>query len=462
MTTHHYLVSRASGVFLMALIFCFRIPLLEGQTSEQKTFTLQQSVRYALQHNATMLNADLDIQIASKKTKEITGTGLPQISLSGDLNYFIEFPTSVIPANAFIPSAPAGEYLAFQFGLPMTSKAGFDVTQLIFSGEYLVGLQAAKTYAELSRRSKERTQADVILQVTKSYYLALMNRERMVLLDANIIRLEKLLKDTRAMNQQGFVEKIDVDRLSVSLSNLKTERKKMESLTEVSLYLLKFQMGFPVAEAITLTDKLSEESISNDIPTDYNPVNRPEFKLIGLQQKMNELDVKRYRAGYLPTLAAYGNASYQAFRADFGDIFTQPVTKRWYPQVLVGLQLRVPIFSGMSQNARVEQAQLALLKSRNDADNLKNAIDLEVSNARVMFNNSLKTLTEQAQNVKLAEEVSRIAAIKYEEGVGSNLEVVTAEAELKTAQTDYINTLFEALTAKVELQKAAGTLHVEP
>lgn len=462
MSTHHHQVRRTSGLFLMALIFFFRLTPLWAQGSEQKTFSLQQSLRYALEHSATLKNADLDIQIASKKTKEITGTGLPQISMSGDLNYFIEFPTSVIPANAFNPLAPEGEYLAFQFGLPMTSKAGFDVTQLLFSGEYLVGLQAAKTYGELSRRAKERSEADVILQVTKSYYLALMNRERMVLLDANITRLEKLLKDTKAMNEQGFVEKIDVDRLSVSLSNLKTERKKLESLTEVSLYLLKFQMGYPVLDKIELTDKLNEAEVNKNIPADYNPVNRPELKLIGLQQKLNELDVKRYRAGYLPTLAAYGNASYQAFRADFGDIFTQPVTRRWYPQVLVGLQLRVPIFSGMSQNARVEQAQLALLKSRNDEANLKNAIDLEVANARVTLNNSLKTLTEQAQNVKLAEEVSRIAAIKYEQGVGSNLEVVTAEAELKTAQTDYINTLFEALTAKVELQKASGTLNVEP
>lgn len=457
MSKDPYLTRKTASVLILLLLVLRLNPLLAQEASV--AFSLQQSIEYALKHNASMKNADLDIQIAQKKIKEVTGSGLPQISLAGDVTYFIEFPTSIIPANALNPMAPADQYLAFQFGLPMSSKAGIEISQLLFSGEYLVGLQASRTYSELSKRARERTEVEIMQQVSKSYYLALINKERIGLLDANIERLEKLLKDTKALNEQGFVEKIDVDRLTVALSNLKTEKQKMISLTDVSLYLLKFQMGYKVNEPIQLTDKLSVDQLLSDMAAEYNYENRPEFKLLSMQKKLNELDLKRYRAGYLPTLVAFGNAAYQGYRADFGDIFFSPLTKRYYPQALVGIQLNVPIFKGLSQTARVQQSRLALEKTSNDLENLKNAVDMEIYSSRTMLTNSIRTLDEQKKNVELATEVARISRIKYEQGVGSNLEVVTAESELKTAQTNYLNTLFEALSAQVDLKKASSTLH---
>lgn len=433
---------------------------LQAQTGASKSFTLQECLNYAIEHNTSVQNAELDIQIAQKRINETKGTGLPQVSLSGDVSYFLEFPTSIIPANIFNPMAPADQYVAFQFGLPMTSKAGFDVSQLLFSGEFLVGLQAAKSYAELSRRNRDRTHQELLQQVTKSYYLVLINQERVGLLDANITRLEKILKDTKALNEQGFVEKLDVDRLSVSLSNLKIEKQKMQSLVDISLYLLKFQMAYPVGEPIQLTDKLSESLAKASVSTDGSYMNRPEYKMLEVQQKLYELDLRRYRAAYLPTLVAFGNFYYQGFRADFGDIFFNPLTKRYYPQSLVGIQLNVPIFKGLSQHARVQQAELAMKKSANEMSNFKNSVALEVFNSQSTLNNSLKTLEEQKKNVDLATEVARVTRIKYEQGVGSNLEVVTAETELKNAQTNYLSTLYDALVARTDLEKASGTLEI--
>jgi len=441
-------------------LFLLSIFRLSAQSESKKNFSLQESLQFALEHSASIKNADLDIQIAQKRIKETKGTGLPQVSLSGDVTYFLEFPTSIIPASIFNPLAPTDQYVAFQFGLPMSSKAGFDVSQLLFSGEFLVGLQAAKSYAELSRRNKERTEQEVLQQVSKSYYLVLINQERVGLLDANIQRLEKILKDTKALNEQGFVEKLDVDRLSVSLSNLKIEKQKMQNFVEISLYLLKFQMGYPVGEPIQLIDKLNESLARASIAIEGSFEKRPEYKLLQMQQKLYELDLRRHRAAYLPTLVAFGNFAYQGYRADFGDIFFQPLTKRFYPQSLVGLQLNVPIFKGLSQHARVEQAQLAMQKSSNDMANFKNAVALEVFNSQSSLNNSLKTLDEQKKNVDLATEVARVTRIKYEQGVGSNLEVVTAETELKNAQTIYLSTLYDALVARTDLEKANGTLEI--
>lgn len=444
----------AIALFLLSFIN------LQAQSGTAKSFTLQECLNYAIEHSTSVQNAELDIQIAQKRINETKGTGLPQVSLSGDVSYFLEFPTSIIPANIFNPMAPADQYVAFQFGLPMTSKAGFDVSQLLFSGEFLVGLQAAKSYAELSRRNRDRTHQELLQQVSKSYYLVLINQERVGLLDANITRLEKILKDTKALNEQGFVEKLDVDRLSVSLSNLKIEKQKMQSLVEISLYMLKFQMAYPVGESIQLTDKLNESMAKASVITEGSYMNRPEYKMLEVQQKLYELDLRRHRAAYLPTLVAFGNFAYQGYRADFGDIFFSPLTKRYYPQSLVGIQLNVPIFKGLSQHARVQQAELAKLKSVNEMTNLKNAVALEVFNSQTSLNNSLKTLDEQKKNVELATEVARVTRIKYEQGVGSNLEVVTAETELKNAQTNYLNTLYEALVARTDLEKASGTIQV--
>jgi outer membrane protein TolC len=432
-----------------------------AQTDSTSSFSLNQAVQYALENQVSVKNANLDYQIARKKIQETKGTGLPQVSLSGDVSYFLEFPTSIIPANIFNPLAPADQYVAFQFGLPMSSKAGFDVSQLLFSGEFLVGLQAAKSYAELSRRNIERSRQEVILQVTKAYYLALINQERIGLLDANISRLEKLLKDTKALNEQGFVEKLDVDRLSVSLSNLKIEKQKMQSWVDISLHMLKFQMGYPVQAGIKLTDKLDESKVKMETSSEISMEKRPEYQMLQVQKKLYELDLRRHRAAYLPTLVAFGNLAYQGFRADFGDIFFQPLTKRFYPQSLVGLQLNVPIFKGLSQHARVEQSRLSIQKSENEMSNLKNAIQLEVVNAQTSLQNSLKTLAEQKKNVELATEVSRVTRIKYEQGVGSNLEVVTAESELKNAQVAYLNNLYEALIARTDFEKASGNIDAQ-
>jgi outer membrane protein TolC len=450
--------------FLSLMLWVFGYPPEVSAQNQNATsnFSLQQCLDYALNNNATLQNAKLDQEIAKEKVKEIFGSGLPQINFAGNLNYFIEFPTSVIPASAFIPSAPAGEYLAFQFGLPMNSTAGFNASQLLFNGEFLVGMQASKAYAELMGRTLKRTETEILLQVTKAYYLALTNEERIKTFNYNIERLEKLFSDTKAMHQQGFVEQLDLDRLTVSLNTLKIEKQKMEAYTTVGYQLLKFQMGMPISQTLILTDTDLEKNLKLESELDAPVGNRIELKLMDSQRRLNELELHRIRASYLPSLVAIAAADYQAYRADFGNIFFKPVTNRWYPQVLVGLQLNVPIFKGMSTHAKATQAQLNLKKTENDRAQVIRGIEVEVANARTQYANSLKNLSSQKENLKLAKEVARVTQLKYEQGVGSNLEVVTAESEYRSAQTQYVNTLFETLSAQVDLKKANGSLIPQP
>jgi len=442
-------------LLLTGLLF----PRMQAQTNDPQALSLQQCLDYALKHSSSVLNAETDQAIANAKVMEILGAGLPQVNLNGNSTYFIKFPTTVIPANAFNPLAPAGTYAALKFGMPMSASGGIDVSQLLISGEWFVGLKASKTYRELASKNVVRTEIDVINQVTKGYYLALVNKERLKLVDANIVRVEKLLNDTKAMNTQGFAEKMDVDRLTVTFNNLKTDQQKLLNLTEVSMFLLKYQMGMPVHNDLTLTDKIRKEDLMKNISPEILYENRVEMKLMMMQRKMNHLDIRRYQASYLPTLVAVGNNSMQAYRSTFGNIFTEPATGKWYPNFSVGARLTVPIFAGFSKSSRVKQARLTESKTDRDIANLKNAIDLEIATARANFTNNLNNLDAQERNMELAGEVARLAKIKYEQGVGSNLEVVTAEADYKTAQTNYMNTLFDALTSQVDLRKATGTLH---
>ena len=193
------------------------------------SFSLGQAIDFAMKNQKQVQNAQYDEQIAQQKVKETIGIGLPQIGASASATDFLEIPTSVIPAQAFNPLAPPDALMAVQFGIQYSATAGIDVTQLLFSSDYLIGLQATKTFLELSKKSAQRTKIEVTIAVTKAYYTVLLNEERMKLLDANAERLKKLSEDTKALNANGFVEKIDVDRVSVAYNNLLAEKDKLKN-----------------------------------------------------------------------------------------------------------------------------------------------------------------------------------------------------------------------------------------
>ena len=224
-------------------------------------FTLQAAIDYANKHNANCLNAEIDMKLADYRNKEFIGIGLPQISGSVDLKDYFEIPTSLLPGQFF--GAPAGTFIPVKFGTQWNASAGISVSQIIFSSDYLVGLQAAKEFKTLSEKSLTRTKIETNVSVTKAYYNVLINRERLKTLTANIDRIKKIYDDTKALNQAGFVEKLDVDRIELAYNNLLTEKEKVDRLIGLSETMLKFQMGYVVSEPITLTDELKAEQFQD-------------------------------------------------------------------------------------------------------------------------------------------------------------------------------------------------------
>ena len=432
--------------------FLLSVMIMQAQDSNN-SFTLKQAVDYALTNQQNVKNALLDEKIAQRKVDELIGVGTPQITGSADFNKFIELPTSFIPGEFF--GGKSGEYLGVKFGQPYTSSAGISASQLLFDGSYMVGLQATRTYRELSKKATAQTKTETAVNVSKAYYGALVSDARLEIIQANIDRVTKLYSDTKALNQNGLVEKIDVDRIELSLNNLKVEKEKITRFKDLSYALLKFQMGFDPHQLINLADKLDESVLQNVVMTDSVDANkRPEFALATIQRKLQELDLKRYKSTYYPSLIAFGSASYNASRNEFNFFDTQ---YKWYPTVVAGLKLSIPIWDGLQKQAKISQASLALEKVNNSISLLKNSFALEYESAKSNYENSLSSLKTVKKNQELAAEISRVSKIKYDNGVGSSLELVDAESSVKEAYANYFNTLYDAIISIIELQKTLGT-----
>ncbi|RZK41196.1 MAG: TolC family protein [Pedobacter sp.] len=441
--------------YVYILLFCLSwvLPTQAQQKDTVATFTLNEAISYAQRHQSAVLNAQIDEQIARNTVKQTIGIGLPQLSGNANFQDFVKIPTSLVPGEVF--GAP-GTQIPVQFGVKYNSSIGLELNQLVFDGTYLVGLKASQTYKELSTKNTRRTKIETAVAVTKAYYSVLVSSEQLSLLDANLERLKKSLFDTEQLFKNGFVEKIDVDRLTVMNNNLVTERENVLRLLALNKDLLKFQMGMTIGSELTLTDQISNVSVHENIALQNDTAayrNRIEFSLLQTQKKLNELDVKRYKSTFLPSLSAFGSTSNNFQANNFSALYDNR-----FPTTVVGLRLSVPIISGGQKLYQLRNAKLAVLKTDNDINNLQNTINLDIRQAQTTYKNGQQSLQNQQRNMDLAKEVLRVTKIKYEQGVGSSLEVTTAETSLKEAQNNYISALYDMLINKVNLDKALGNI----
>ncbi len=309
-------------------------------------------------------------------------------------------------------------------------------------------------------KSVTQSKQQVAENVTKAYYGILVNEKRMGLLSLNLARLDTLLKETRELNKQGFVEKIDVQRIEVQANNLRTELENVNRLQELSYSLLKFQMGYPMEEPIKVTEsleKIESATFNTDKAGEFSYANRIEYSILQTQENLAELDLKSIKAGYLPRLVLNANYGYNAGANAFGDLVNKP----WFDNAAITVALQIPIFDGFSKKYKAVQSANNLQKVRQSYGLLKSSIDLQRSQASITMKNALESMREQKANLDLANEISRVTRVKYQQGVGSNLEVLNAESSIKESQANYFTALYNALIAKVEVEKANGTLYID-
>lgn len=450
------LIKRLTGMALMVWLLSWSATVGAQQTVSQEPIRLsaKEAVDFALANQASIKTAKLDELIQLAKNKEVSGLALPNIAGSGQYQYNPIVQKQMFNMRNF--GLPKDSFTVVSFQLPHNALGEVKLTQTLFDPSVLVALQARKTLEQLSAQNVAKSEIDVKANVYKAYYNVLSAEKALGILTNNITTLEKLLSETKEIYKNGLVEKLDVDRMIVQYTNLQTEQTKLRNLIELGIASLKYQIGMPLKQSITLTDTLSTDKIAESIPDmdrfDYSQ--RVEYQLLETQKKANEYDLKRYKMKGLPSLQLF--VSTGAVRGS--DKFDYLQTQMWYGYINTGLNLSVPIFSGMQRKRQVDQAFLAVKKSEVAIEDAKLGIDLEREQSASTFRNNVLTLEAQEKNMKLAEDVHNTTQIKYREGVGSSLEMTTAENDLLTAQNNYFTALYNAVVARIDLLKAYGKL----
>jgi len=424
-----------------------------ASAQSETTFTLEEAVAYAMKNSNAIKNSQVNIADAEQQIIERRAIGIPQVNATIGYNYFIDLPTSLIPAQFFDPTAMEGDFAEVQFGTTNSLEAKIQASALIFDGSYFVGLKAAREAKSYASEQMAQTRQELAQAVKDAYYPALIIQSNQITLDKNIVNLNKLRGETKALVEAGFAEQLDIDRLDLSIANLETEQENLGRQLALSFNFLKFQMGYPLNQELSISDSvqdLLQEVAAEDLIGSVNFQSRADYRVFERVISLNQLNVDLQKQAYLPSVGGFASYSYTA---QGNNLFKDPF---WFPTAIAGLQLNVPIFSGLQRNAKVRRAELQLETYNNQKDDLQRAILLEVKNARGNYSNAAKRVELQQKNIELAQKIYDTAQIKYKEGVGSSLEITQAETSLFNTQQNYNQALFDLLTAKSALDKSLG------
>ena len=437
-------------LFLLILSsFCFK-----GQSQK---LSLSECIDLAIKNNENLKNSILEEKISKALSNEYLSIGFPQINFDGGIKYNHEVPKSLLDISRFMPGVPEGTEQEVQFGQAYDGRVDLFVNQMIFNGSYFVGLSAAKELIKLSEKMTERNVIDIHESVSKAYYTTLNTKSRVDLVNSNIDRLDALLKQTKSLYENGFVEKLDLDRIQVSYNNLKSEKIKADRLYGLSLALLKFQIGISVDKKIELIEEFNEELVtafSFDL-NEFDYSKRIEYSILQTDKNLKFYELKNNRTQYLPQVYANYNYGYNT-SASQSNIFFE--SDRWKKFGTFGLQVIVPIFDGFLKRSRINQSKYKIEQVENQMLFLERSINLQINQSLAYYQNSKESLKIARENLELAQDVYFASEKKYAQGVGSNLELIDSNNSLKIAQNQYYNSLYESIISIIDIKKTLGIL----
>ena len=440
-----------------------------SQEKGAKAFSLKEAQEYGVQNAYAMRNATTDLSIAKKKILETTAIGLPQISGSLEYQDMLDIPTTLLPdfitpaiigvneglyGLTKIHPAPETQFFPAKFGTQHNATIGGTLSQLIFSGEYIVGLQASRAFYQISAQTFQKTDIETRCTIAQNYYLVLMLTETKKILQDQTAAFEKTLYETDEALKNGFVEDITVDQLKINLQNLKNTINTMDRNVQNAKNLLKFQMGMDIAEEIVLKDSLPSlltQTVAEILPpAEFRLANHIDYKMMETNEKLLLLSYKREQSTYLPTLAAFYTYQKRAMRNEF-DIFKKG---DWYPTSIIGVNMNIPIFSSGMKHFKVQQAKLSLEKMRVNKQQVAQALKMGAETARTNFNSSVEKFMTEKQNKELSSNIYKKTLIKFKEGLSSSTELTQIQSQYLTNLTNYYSAVYEMLTAKTNYDKA--------
>ena len=428
--------------------------------SQEKKLSLNDCIELAIENNENLKNSKLEERISKALSKEYLSIGFPQINFDGGLQYNHDVPKSLIDISRFMPGVPEGTEQEVQFGQTYDGRVDLFVNQMIFNGSYFVGLSAARELVRLSEKLTERNEIDINESVQKAFFTVLNTKSRIDLVEANLNRLNTLLGQTKELYINGFIEKLDVDRIQVAYNNLKSEKIKANRFYKLSKEVLNFQIGLPVGTDIELTGELTEEVINNFNYNldDFDYSKRIEYSILQTDKNLKFYDLKNNRSQYLPQIYANYNYGYNTSSSNY-DLFFD--SNRWKSFGTVGLKIIIPIFDGFLKRSKINQSKYKIEQVENQMMFLERSINLQINQSISNYENTKESLLISKQNLELAQNVYLATEKKYKEGVGSNLEVIDSNNSLKIAQNQYYNSLYESIIASIDIKKTLGTLLIK-
>lgn len=437
--------------FLFAFV---SVHFLQAQTQEQKAFSLKEAQVYAVQNSYFTRMATMDEEKAIKKVRETTAIGLPQISGNASLQHFLAIPVQVIPNFlAGLPGmGPQPEFIEAQFGVDYNASVGLSVSQLLFDGSYIVGLQAAKTYKELAQINRLKSDVEIRDQITKAYANVLVARENRRTINENKTLLQQTLSETQMLYKEGFVEEQDVQQLEILLNQSESQLINADELLNTTQDMLKFVMGLPLNIEIEWTEPLESmiaygtnnevltQSFSGNINLDY--------KLALTNERLMFLNMRNERAQYLPKLNASFNYMQNYMNTDLS--FNK---NRWFPNSVVGVNLNVPIFSSFMRYNRVQQAKIDLEKAQLQTEMQERQLQLDYARFKADYQFALNQYKNTKQNMTLVESIVNKELVKYNEGMSSSLNLANAQIQYVQIQGGYIQSIMRLVQSRSELDK---------
>jgi outer membrane protein len=443
---------------------------------EKQQDTLKMSVldaqNYAVEYNRSVKAAQIDIEIAKKVVMETTSIGLPQFAITANYQHIfkvpeLNFPVSGYTQDPLVLATPVdgfqqfssigglNQYLYNGPGIPLGTKDNttfnFTLSQLIFSGEYIVGLQASRIFKEVSEKAYIKSELVAKESVAGSYYIVLVLNENIRVLKQSTDLMDKTFGEIEQMNAQGFVENTDVDQLKINKSNLENMIQSLQGQQQVAMKLLKFQLGLDFSQPLELTESLSgivdQGNFQYMVAGDFNPNSSIDYKIMDNQVELRTLDLRRAQSAYLPSVAGFYQHQEMTHTPEFN--FT--------PKDVIGVTAKLPILTSGQRLSKVSQGKLNLEKAKLTRDMTEQSIVMEYETAKNAYQTAFLNFTNNKESLALSEKIYNKNIIKYKEGVSTSLELTQSHTQFLTAESNYYNSLISLLQAKAKLDRILST-----
>lgn len=441
--THNY---RLNLLMLLALL----AGSMSFVTAQSGQMSLQQCIQYGLDKNAGVLKSKLEIDRTSEKKNETRAEYLPQVSGSLQVIDNLKLQTSILPGEII---GQPGTQVAVQFGTKYNTTAGIDARQVIYDQSLIYSMKLTKQSSKVSEINARKTEEQLIYDIASAYYSAQVSLTQKKLVESNLAQVDSLLKITQIQFENDAAKQLDLDKLTVNLTNLQTELATSNTNYQQQLLLLKYYMGMSLDEKIELPLIGLEEQATSLISTES--LNNTDLELIQAQREVYAVTLQQVKAGYLPSLSLSFHSSIQNQQNNFR-IFSNDAN--WFPNSYVGLNLNIPIFDGLAKNSRVKQTKIQLEQSLLEEQYLTENLKMQRANANNALIANKAALASQQRNIELAQKVYATTQAQFIGGIASMTDIVNAETSLRDAQTNYLRALVQVKLGELDLIKSTGNI----